>query len=125
MTLLVANKPLDAETTNLTANILDLNAGPHTFTFKNFKQILNIENNEAVPLTINLLGQGVTSFECPGVGTIDVSTGKDIVVAAGDIITINIPELNGYMGAPDNTVDLAITGSTAPSLAFCWLNEYS
>lgn len=124
MALFTANKPLDAETTDITANILDLNAGPHTFAFKNFKQILTIENNEAVPLTINLLGDGVTSFDCGGVGAIDVSGGKDIIVAAGKTVAINIPELNGYMGAVGNIVDVTITGSTVPGLGFAWLSEY-
>ena len=126
MTLFVANKPLAAVTTDITANILDLNDAPHTFVTTNFRQILWIENNEAVPLTITLLGQGVTTAECPGVGSVTLADVDNniIVVAASATVAINIDRLASYMGAVGNTVDVTVAGSTAPSLGFAWLNEY-
>ena len=127
MALLVANKPFDAALTDITANILDLNAGPHSFTYTGYKQEIVVENNEAVPLTINLLGDGVSTYNCPGTGPEDVSGGVDFVVAAGATATITPSRRSGYMvtaSATTNNVAITITGSTAPSLAFAWLNEY-
>lgn len=127
MSTFTSNKPLSAVTTDITANILDLNAGPHDFVNKNFKQVLWVENNEAVPLTITLLGSGVTAITSPGVGSFSVADvdNNDIVVAAGATVSININRLSSYMGDPGNTVDVTISGSTAGSLAFAWLNDYS
>jgi len=126
MTSFVANKPLTAVTTDITANILDLNDAPHTFVTTNFRQILWIENNEAVPLTITLLGQGVTTAESPGVGTITLADVDNniIVVAAGATVAIDIARLASYMGAVGNTVDVTVAGSTVGGLGFAWLNEY-
>lgn len=125
MTLLVANKPLAAQTTNITANILDINAGPHSLTFVGSKQVLTIENNEAVPITVNMLGDGVVSFNCPGLGPQNVSAGKDIVIAAGDTEEILVSSFGGFMGDPGNNVALTFTGSTGTDLAFAWLSEYN
>lgn len=126
MALFVVNKPLAAVTTDITANILDLNDAPHTFVTTNFRQILWIENNEAVPLTITLLGQGVTTSDCPGVGTITLADVDNniIVVAASATVAIDITRLASYMGAVGNTVDVTVSGSTGSALAFAWLNEY-
>ena len=124
MTLLVKNQPFTAALVNVTANILDLNAGPHALTFNKHSQELVIENNEAVPLTINLLGDGVTSFNCPGVGTVDLSAGVDLVVPAGATATIYTAKVSEYCGATGNNTVLTVTGSTAPSLGYVWLNEY-
>jgi len=124
MAIFTANKPLLAEETNITSNILDLNAAPHEFAFSNPKQTLTIENNEAVSLTINLLGNGQTSINCVGYGAVSVSAGKDYVIAAGDTVVINTSLISGYLGAKGNTVDVTVTGSTAGSLAFAWLSEW-
>ena len=122
MALFDVNKPLDAETTVLST--LDLNAAPHSLAFKNYHQTLTIANGEAVPLTINLLGDGVTTVVCPTYGTLDVSGGKDVVVAAGATEAINLPALASWFGADGNTVTVTVTGSTAPALAEAWLSEY-
>ena len=113
MATFTVNKPLLAEETNLTPNILDLNAGPHAFAFNTPRQTLTIENNEAVPLTVNLLGDGQTTFVCNGYGDVDVSGGKDFVIAAGDTVVISTIKISSYLGAKDNNVVVAITGSTA------------
>jgi len=127
MALFTVNKPLDAISTDISANILDLNAAPHTFVTTNFKQILWIENNEAVPLTITVLGQGVTVANCPGIGSVTLASISNnvIVVAAAATVAISVQLLSSYMGATGTTVDVTVAGSTAPSLAFAWLNDYS
>jgi hypothetical protein len=122
MALFDVNKPLTAETTVLST--LDLNAAPHALTFNNFKQTLTVANGEAVPLTINLLGDGVTTYTCPTYGDINVSAGKDVVVAAGATEVINLPSIAAYLGASANNVAVTVTGSTAPSLAEAWVSEY-
>ncbi len=124
MATFTPNKPLTVEETNITANILDLNDAPHDFLFVTPRQTLTIENNEAVPLTINLLGDGQTSINCPGYGSVDVSSGKDYVIAAGDTVIVSTSFISAYLGAKNNNVALTVTGSTAPALAFAWLNEY-
>lgn len=124
MATFVPNTPLTSEETNITANILDMNSAPHDFLFSNPRQTLTIENNEAVPLTVNLLGNGQTSIECAGYGTVDVSGGKDYVIAAGDTVVINTNPISGYLGAKANTVVVAVTGSTGASLAFAWISEW-
>ncbi len=127
MTLFVENKPLATVKTDITANILDLDAGPHTFVTKNFKQILWIENNEVVPITVTVLGLGVTVADCPGVGSITLADvdNNDIVVAASATVAISIERLASYMGAADTIVDVTTVGTTGADLAFAWLNDYS
>ncbi len=118
MAAFVANKPLDSETTNLTANILTLDTGPHSFTFRNYKQVMTIINGDVGAVTVNFLGDGVTSAQCPGIGIIDLSAGKDIVVASGDTVTVNIPRIGEYMGADGNNVAVTISGATVLSTAY-------
>jgi len=122
MTAFVANKPLDSETTNLTANILTLDTGPHSFTFVNHKQVLTIDNGDVGAITVNFLGDGVTSAQCPGIGTISLSAGKDIVIASGDTITVDIPRIGEYMGLAGNNVAVTISGATVLSTAY--LSEF-
>jgi len=123
MTLFVANKPLAAQTTNITTNILDLSAGPHALTFVGSKQILTIRNGDVGSITVNLLGDGVTTFNCPGLGPQNVSAGQDIVVVAGDTVDVLVPSFGGFMGADGNNVVVTITGAT--SLSSGWLSEYN
>lgn len=120
----VQNTPFTAEFTDITANILDLNDGPHSFVFTDYRQTLTIENNEAVPLTVNLHGDGVTTHTCPGVGVEDVSAGKDFTVAIGATVIIEPKKISGYLGDSGNTVTVTVTGSTAAALGFAWLNSY-
>ena len=122
MTLLVANKPLLVAETNITANILDASAGPHALTFSQHKQILTIVNGDVGSITVNLLGDGVTSYICPTFGTIVVSAGKDIVVAAGDTVEVYTAKYGAYLGADGNNVAITITSATA--LSSIYLSEY-
>lgn len=120
----VPNKPFSAETLNITANILNLHDGPHAFAYSGGQQVLTIRNKEAVTITVNLLGDGVTAHNCPGVGVIDVSAGKDYAVAAGDTITVYTRRISGYLGAAGNNVVVTITGTTTADSAEAWLEEY-
>jgi len=124
MALFTVNRPLDSGETDLTVNILDLNAAPHALAFKSTRQTLTIENNEVGAITVNLLGDGQTSINCPGYGAIDVSGGKDFVVAAGATVVVNTNVISGYLGANGNNVVVAVTGSTGASLSFAWLSEW-
>lgn len=122
MALLVVNKPFDAAVTTLVKE--DLNSGTHTFTYNPHQQVLYVDNGEAAPLTINVLGDGVTTTKCEGYGDIDVSLGLDVVVAAGDTETLYTRAREAYMGASGNVVTVTVTGSTGAGLAFAWLVEH-
>ena len=123
MTLLVPNKPLAALNTNITATILDASAGPHALTFVGSKQVVTIVNGDVGSITVNFLGDGVTTFNCPGLGSQNVSAGDDQVVAAGDTVEYLVSAHNGFMGADGNNVVLTITSAT--SLSSIWLSEYN
>ena len=125
MTTFTQTTPLTAVQTDLTATILDLNSGPHDFLFAN-KQVMTIENNEAVPLTLTFVGMGATSFFCDGIGNIDTSSGIPFTVAAGNTETIHFNDVRNYFngGKTGSTVTLTVTGSTAPALAFGWLSTF-
>lgn len=97
----------------------DLNAAPHTLLWE-ANSYLVFENNEAVPLTINLLGDGVTTINCSGYGDVTVSAGFDVVVAAGDTVVVSLNTVNAFLGAQKNNVTLTVTGSTAADLAFVY-----
>ena len=99
MATFVTNKPLSADLTDITANGLDLNAGPHDFIFTNHRQVILVENGEAVPLTINLHGADVGIITCEGVGTEDLTAGKDLVIAVGATATIYLKAIHRYLGA--------------------------
>lgn len=124
MATLTANKPFDAAETTIVK--VDSNAGPHDFIYKDFQQVIYLQNDEAVPLTFNFLGDGVTTAPCTGLpDPINVSAGFDVVVAAGDVATLFTQRAGGYMGAVGNSVAIAVTGSTAPALSFIWMVEHS
>lgn len=123
MATLTPNKPFAAAETTLVK--VDSNSGPHDFVYKNFQQVVYLENDEAVPLTFNFLGDGVTSFTCPKYGDITVSAGLDVVVAAGDTVTLYTQQREAYMGVNGNSVTITVTGSTAPNLSTIWMIEHN
>ena len=123
MATLTANKPLDAADTTL--SVADSNAGPHDFEYNSYKQVIYITNNEAVPLTFNFLGDGVTTFTCPAYGDIDVSGGYDVVVAAGTQVTLYTQQKEAYMGSSGNSVTVTVTGSTTTALSYIWMVEHN
>jgi hypothetical protein len=120
MTALTINKPLgNAETTLVK---LDLDSGPHSFTFTNHRQMLCVENGEVGAVTVNILGDGVTIANCPGLAPINVSAGYDFVIAAGDEAKLYTSERQGYLGADKNSVVVTVTGATGS--VFGWVEEY-
>ena len=119
MTAIPVNKPLSAAETTITK--LDLAAGPHSFTFVNHKQVLTIENGEAGPVTANLLGDGVTVSNCPGLDPISLAAGYDFVIPAGDTMTLHTTTRSEYLTPDGNNVVVTVTG--AISAAFAWISE--
>lgn len=113
------NKPLSAAETTITK--LDLSGGPHAFTFVNHRQVLNIENGEVGSVTVNILGDGVTVSNCPGLDPKDLSGGYDFVIPAGDDRTLHTTTRSQYLGADGNSVVVTVTGATGS--AFAWITE--
>jgi len=120
MTALTVNKPLDNAETVLVK--LDLDSGPHSFTFVNHNQMLCIENGEVGSVTVNILGDGVTVANCPGLAPINVSAGYDFVIAAGDEAKLYTSTRQGNLGNDKNNVVVTVTGATGS--AFGWIEEY-
>jgi len=120
MTALTVHKPLDNAETVLTK--LDLSGGPHSFTFTDYNQMLCVQNDEAGSVTVNILGDGVTVANCPGLDPINVSAGYDFVVAAGTEEKLYTSKLKGYLGANSNNVVVSVTGATGSSEG--WIEEY-
>lgn len=113
------NKMLDAAEVTITK--LDLASGPHAFTFVNHKQALVVENGEAGAVTVNVLGDGVTIANCPGLDPISLAAGYDFVIPAGDTMTLYTSTRSQYLGADGNNVVVTVTG--AAGAAFGWLSE--
>ncbi len=124
MTAFTINKPSESESVNLTANILDLSTGPHTFPFNPAKQSLTIENNEAGSITVTLTGADVTTVEFLGYGDIDVSAGKAFTVTTGQTVIVNTTKIGKYFGAKGNVITTTITGTTGANLAYGWVSEW-
>lgn len=111
MATFTASNPFTGESTEFTK--LDLSEGPHDFSFRNHLQSLVIENGESsAVLTVNLSGDGVTTFACPGAGTLDLSAGHDTTTASGVTEAISTTEIRHYLGADGNEVTVTITGAT-------------
>ena len=113
------NKPLSSAETTIAK--LDLASGPHAFTFVNHKQVLTIENGEVGAVTVNILGDGVTVSNCAGLDPISLAAGYDLVVPAGDTMTLHTTTRSQYLGADGNSFVVSVTG--AVSAAFGWLSE--
>lgn len=105
----------------ITITKLDLSGGPHAFTFVDHNQKLIVENGEVGSVTVNVLGDGVTIANCSGLEPIDVSSGFDFVIPAGDSISLFTSKRKGYLGTDGNAVVATITG--AAGLAFGWIEE--
>lgn len=110
MAVFTANQPT-GESTELVK--LDLSEGPHTFTFRNYQQYLVIENGESsAAVTTTISGDGVTTFDCPGAGSIDLSAGFPTSTPADGTEMVNNPNIRHYLGAEGNEVTVTITGAT-------------
>lgn len=120
MAAIPVNTPKTAAETVISK--LDLNAGPHTFTYSGFSQYLSIDNGEAGSVTVNILGDGVTVATCAGLDPIDVSAGYDFVIATGTEEKLQLTTRSGYLGGNGNSVDVTVTGATG--LSFGWIEQY-
>ena len=101
---------------------LDLNAGPHTFTYNAYSQYLAVDNGESGTLTVNLLGVGVTSATRSGLAPIDVSAGYNFTLAAGTEEKLKLTDRGAYLGSAKTVVDVTVTGATGSS--FGWIEQY-
>lgn len=80
----------------LTAAITTLSADD-TITFnKNKKQLLVLRNTTAGSLTATIDGSTGTTISVPGLGTVDVSTGLAIVLAAGVSKAVVLSSISAY-----------------------------
>lgn len=73
------------------------------------KSHIIIDNITAGALTVNILGDTATSIECNGVGTIDLSGGKDFSIPTGEVHKI---PLNPYYQEWIQSGAITITGGT-------------
>jgi hypothetical protein len=97
----------------------DLNAGPHTLPWLPNTSLV-FESTEALTLTINAIGDGVTTVPCSGYGDVDVSAGFDISLTTGDTVVVPLSSISAFLGQAKNNVTLTVTGSTAADLAFVY-----
>ncbi len=97
----------------------DLNAGPHTLLWEPNTSLV-FESAEIGSLTINVVGDNVTTVPCNGYGNVTVSAGFDIVVGAGETVVVPLNTINAFLGAVKNNVTLTVTGSTGASLSFVY-----
>jgi len=102
-----------------TATKLDLNSGPHTLAWVTDSYLV-FESAETGSLTINAIGDGVSTVPCVGYGDVDVSLGFDITLTAGDTVVVPLSAISAFLGGMKNNVTLTVTGSTAPSLAYVY-----
>lgn len=97
----------------------DLNTAPHTLAWET-NTYLVFESSEAVPLTINVIGDGVTTVPCAGYGDADVSLGFDVTLGAGDTVVVPLSTISAFLGGLKNNVTLTVTGSTGSDLAYVY-----
>jgi len=60
------------------------------------KQLLVLTNTTGGPLTATIDGSGGTTVNAPGVGSVDVTAGKAIVVAAGLSVAVQLATISAY-----------------------------
>lgn len=74
---------------------------------------LFVRNDTGGSVTINIDGDGGSTVVCSGAGTIDVSGGYDIVVAAGETQAIRLPDIAAYLNGT-----IAVSGGAASVFAY-------
>jgi len=97
---------------------LDLSTGPHTWSYKNGSFTLLVSNGDVASITVNILGAGVTAHDCANVGSIDLSSGKDITCVNGEVTSVQLNQISAYFGDIGNEVTFTITGATSLSTAY-------
>lgn len=63
----------------------------------NTSQILELANSSGGSLTLNLKGSQATTFNVDGYGTVSVAAGKNIVVADGATVAVNLDTIVKYL----------------------------
>lgn len=82
--------PFAAAITTLTAS--------DTITFNpGKKQLLVLRNTTGGSLTLNIDGAGGTTVQAPGVGSVNVSAGLNITVAAGASVAVVLSTVSAYL----------------------------
>ena len=120
MAQLTVNKPASTAETTIVSE--DPSTGPHTFNYNPQKQFLVFQNEEGAGVTVNILGDGVTTIDPAGLEPIDISGGFDWEVGSGTTETLYTLQRSAYCGANGNNVTVTITGATSASKI--WLSEY-
>ena len=111
MATFTQNKNADTESTLVKVDLAN-DGGIHDLIYKASGE-LYIDNSDGGAVTVNLLGDGQTTFACSGIGDLDVSAGIDVSVAAGDTVNVKLSKYKGYLGAEGNSVTVTVTGATA------------
>ena len=75
-------------------------------------EILILQNTTGSDVTVTVDGSGATTANCPGIGDIDVSAGKELVVTASGSETISIASISAYLSGT-----VAVTGGTGVNAA--------
>ena len=109
----------DLRADEVSVSKLDLNAGPHSFSFNTGEQILHIDNGEVGNLTVNLSGDGVTTVKVRGLEDQNLASGYDMVVPTVVQRSIVTTDRRAYLGNSGNNVTVTVTGATG--LSFAWL----
>lgn len=118
-TLIPARPENNAQTQLLTQVDLSADSSTSTFTYVSGSKLVLI-NNEAADISVNILGDGQTSFNCPEYGSLDVSGGINITVTNDGVAKeVDLNRIKAYLGATGNTVTVVTTGAAGAS--FGWL----
>lgn len=110
---------LSGQVTDLSKVDLSADTSTSTLTWKDGQKLYLSNEGEAGNITVNILGDGQTSFNCPEYGAIDVSGGFDVVVSIGEVKAVQLTNIKAYLGTSGNTVTVTTTGAAGSS--FGWL----
>ena len=113
---------LDLKTAD-TVTALDLASGPHTFTHANGNRYLAVTTDEAAGIVLNIVGDGVTTANCPNLGEVTVADLPDFNIAENETKHIYLNAVSGRFGAIGNNVTVTITGITTGSSTAYIINQ--
>lgn len=89
-----------------------------TFTYRESRDpVLILSNPTAGSITPTITGDAATTFLCPGIGEVDVSTGYDVgAILAGESVAIALRSVSAYLAG---VIDITSgTGLEAQLLEF-------
>jgi len=94
---MTAIQSIDANQIGAFAAAITTLSADDTITFNpKKKQLLVLTNTTGGSLTATIDGSAGTTVNVPGVGSVDVSTGKAIVVGAGLSVAVFLNSINAY-----------------------------